>query len=167
MIESYYKYWLYYTNNGRLTAYTSEKELAKLFESQRNFKYYNKDKKDISRSEVNYLAKNCYGQTLRKVYLKTQDQLKIPVVITENERMITQSESASIYNELRVLAFDLNPNKFNDKLREALLNIGIGELYSEIDKFYLPKSYKHVEFNIDELEIFLQRFGKYMKLEDH
>ena len=170
-----YKYWLYYSNNGHLSAYTAEKEIAKQFESQRNMKYYNKEKKYISREDVNMLAADHYAETLRSVKLQTQNNIIVPMILTETEWMITTAESNNLLHHFQAGVLECNPYRFNDSCLKALNNIGMVQIYNENTKFNLMhyqiiKEIKldktELEFKVDELQIFLNHFSKLIKMEE-
>ena len=56
MMTKTYKYWFYYLD-GELYAYTDKKEYAKIFEEERDMTKFTKRKEEITREELNFLAK--------------------------------------------------------------------------------------------------------------
>lgn len=160
------KYWLYYLKeNNEIYAYTDNKEYAKLFENDRDMTLFNKIKKEISKNEINYLAReyqNCY---LKDVSLKIFDKSKQKwfdgnIIMTGEEYLsVTSAEIQLMEVELYQHCWD-NPIKFKDKIIKALEILEYNNVYRSI-----VSTDENIKINIkvDPLGIFLHYYGKSMK----
>ena len=177
-----YKYYMYYSNTGLLTAYTDDKEISKLFDAQRNRKYYNKEKSFLTKDEVNQLASRHYDKTLRLMNLYTVDDNHVTIAVTETERYVIHGESTKILTEAYTMLWDIDYMVFNKEIYNALNIVGVVGICEELNRNFskenlfeenvrkdlLVNDLRCTErsdiFKIDELQVFLDKFGKLMKV---
>lgn len=159
------KYYLYYSKDNQLYAYTDEKSISKKFESQRKMKKFHKKVKELSRDEINSIARNFQLNKLELKGLRTMDNLTGKVVeceiaLTTNELLVVRHDSFLSSNDIFLeVSWDLNPKIFKKRIQKALRILGC---YTVMDDF--SKNIPDDDYVVaDEVSIFIRRFGKSMK----
>lgn len=163
MSKKKYKYWIYYLkSSNEIYAYTDNKVYAKSFENVRDMKMFNKVKKNLTKEEVNYLAREYQSNILKIFEYKTSNKnnsiISVTMVSTMIEHLTVTSQAT------RLICCDiyqyciLEPEMFNDKIYNALNILNYNKLYEHITN---PKaSLNNISIEVDELAIFINNFGK-------
>lgn len=175
-----YKYWFYYikpeylhlvnteSDDSLLYAYTDNKELSDIFKSQRDMSKFFVVKREIDRSEVNYLAKYFSREYLIKKEIKTKSKgigstiIDYNLVITSTEFNLIQSASS------KIIILDLwtrawtSPYIFNNKYLEAFDKIGYKWRYDTLNAG--KENNKNIDkmgenIQPDLLSTFIREFG--------
>jgi hypothetical protein len=169
-----YKYWLYYDSNGELYAYTDDKKIKKDFEYDRDMRMFKSKKKNLTREEVNILAKNNSERKLVLEDLRGYSNGEIfttKMAITGLEKLTIHNESASLlYYDIFPLA-EVSPYIFKEDIVEALYilkYLHVHEAYEDCRHTEsIPDSILTIEdeFKINTLNMFLNHYGKTMSKE--
>lgn len=178
--EKKYKYWFFYIkpeylhlvcteeDDSLLYAYTDNKEISKLFKTQRDMNKFFIKKREINKDEVNYLAKYFTREYLIKKEIKTKSK-GIGSKIINYDLVITKTEdnllTTSIYKALAVDIWKyswINPYIFNDEYVKMLNKIGFIDRFNTINTW--KKSNKKINKmgdNIipDYLSVFIREYG--------
>ena len=168
-----YKYWLYYYDD-ELYAYTDNKSYAKSFERDRDMNKFIKRKKEITREDVNMLAREEQDKYLLSNKIDIYNKEKMTWF--EAEFVMTQMERTTINNiAVQVMNEDLykycwnTPFIFNNKIIKALELLQYNTLHRQLT--YSTRSGEYpaefcdeiIHIKPDMLGIFLHYFGKTMK----
>ena len=124
-----YKYYLFYLNNDNsLYAYTDSKELAESFMSQRNHDKIHMKKMNITKDDVNYLAKYEQNKILiEKTYLAFIRDKNTKIYF---KWIVTMSEDLMVNSLISRATINIYNNAwypieiFNKDVREALIHLG-------------------------------------------
>lgn len=163
-MKTEYTYWIYYHDN-EIYAYTDNKSYAEQFEDFRDMKKFKRVKKELSKEEVNYLAKEYQCLYLKEysfdVYDKeNEDNYPFEIVITSMEEINVNNNTMQVRVNLSTDTFDLNPKYFNKDIQKALYIIGYLTIYEENQ---LPFQNDSLENRIvpvpDQLSIFISLYG--------
>lgn len=180
MNEKTFKYWIYYihdvdkdfgTKSKQIYAYTTDKELAEEFESERDMDVIHKKTKRLTAEEAHILWDRYRGSLLSKTELLTHDGNRCynyEFVVTLDEKMlITHIITRLLTIDIYVWCWQ-NPEIFNKELENALDVLGYREVHNYISSENKVSKKDYIEENdipikIDELKLFLQNFGNTMK----
>ena len=142
------KYYLYKRIYGRkdenklakyeITAYTDDKKIAKLFESQRNMDLYKKKIIDLSSDGIRMLLEEHPNALLSKMSIKIIDRehnekYKIKFALSRNEISNYNSRIVMVPIELYTHAWN-PPEIFNDEIYDALKTLGYVDIHREVGK---------------------------------
>ena len=168
------KYWVYYlvndTDKPSLYAYTNDKDIKNLFESNRNMRYFVKEKKFYNREEIRNLIEYYQTEHLTVVYIDVYDKGRqkwipgVPFALTEAEKLdignlaIQLNDKAVLYTNIKY-----NPKIFNDDIINALEVLGYMDL---IRDFKDPGREYDTRIIADQFGILLRLYGKLMKGSD-
>ena len=179
-----YKYWFFYikpeyhslvyteTDDSLLYAYTDNKLYSQIFKNQRDMDKFFMKKFEISKEEVNYLAKNFIRGYLIKKDIKTKSK-GIGSKIIDYSLILTKAEDSILQSTIsRILLVDiykfawLNPYIFNEEYLIALDKIGFR------GRFDLLSTWKRTDTTVDKmgtdvqpdyLSAFIHEFGSLLK----
>lgn len=146
-------------------AYTDDKSLANEFKKTRKHEFFTmRTVKDINQSCIGKFAEEFPNGYLIKRDLKTSGSkgciVKVPVVLTKNEyRIICTTEAFLIYNPMKLLQENFNPKIFKGKYYKALDILRITYIAKVRDSDLLLLDDDSL-IQIDQLQIFLDKFGK-------
>lgn len=183
--EKKYKYWFFYIkpeylhlvyteeDDSLLYAYTDNKEHAKLFKDQRDINKFFVKKLEISREEVNYLARYFTREYLIKKDIKTKTKgigskvIDYTLILTKAEDNLLQTTA---YKALMVDIYKytwLNPYIFDDEYLSVLNKIGFKSRFDLISTWKRSdKEINKMGENIqpDYLSTFIREFGCLLSL---
>lgn len=161
------KYWIYYIKDKDVPyAYTDNKDYAKAFEQNRDMDMFKRIKKDISKQEINRLAREYQNGLLTKVDLDVYDKANESwftwtFIMTADEYFsLTLAEVQLMESFLYKHCWE-HPGKFKNKIIKALEVLE----YNNVNRYLSLKSDTNVEIRVkpDLLGIFLHYYGKTMK----
>ena len=163
------KYWIYYFKDSEEPyAYTDNKQYANLFELDRNMNLFKKIKKEMTKDEINFLAREYQNMYLKEVRLKIYDKSKErwfdgSFIMTADEYFnITMTEIRLMESDLFQHCWD-NPAKFNSKIIKALEILEYNNVYRQISSTKYDERNIKINVKPDLLGIFLHYYGKTMK----
>lgn len=167
------KYWIYYLKDtDEPYAYTDNKSYAKLFESDRDMKLFNRIKKIVNKEEINYFAKEFQNKILNEYELKIFDKhrkrwMTGKFIFTVDE-YITISNAEIQFTEVYICQHCwYNPCVFNTKIFKALEILEYNNVYRYLTTTVTDDNCDYYDTGIkikpDLLGIFLYYYGKTMK----
>jgi len=168
-----YKYWFYYLD-GELYAYTDKKEYAKIFEEERDMTRFRKRKEEITRDELNFLARDYQSNYLEKFDIEAFDRENDEIfesflVITGIERITITNASIQIQNEdLYKYCWDTPHGIFKTKIIKALEILQYNVLHRQItcatNTGEWPAEYDdNIKLKPDMIGIFCHYYGKTLR----
>ena len=164
-----YKYFIYYLEKD-IYAYTDEKSKADNFEKFRDLHLFKKERREISKEEVNILAKNYKLQRLTDYdFLDKDGKNNIVLSITEMEKIEVINHSVNI-REKTIYSYCWSPHTiFKKDIKKALVNLKYHIFHDTISAsspLKLIDMFPNIEkeATIDELNVFVKLFGKYLKV---
>lgn len=161
------RYWIYkLLKDSDIYAYTDDKEIAKYFELQRNMKKFKKIKADISKEDINYLAKEYQLCKLEIEELNTcnhsGNSISIcKIAMTGLEKLDIDNIGYTIKNVTLPSKATINPLIFNNKIYKALKTIGYTDIYPSLS--FINGENNNQYLLIDKLMLFIKNFGKTLK----
>lgn len=158
------KYWIYkLKNSNEIYAYTDDKNIALLFESQRNMKKFIKKKKELDRRGISFLAKEYRSNILKVCEYNTYDNIKnitYRLAVTENEDLSVKNLSFVIRHIDIKKQCIYDTRIFNSDIRKALKILGYKTIYKENNDLAF---YDSPDIKIDTVNLFLKNYGKTME----
>jgi hypothetical protein len=163
MSKKKYKYWIYYLKStNEIYAYTDNKDYAKSFENMRDMKMFIKVKKNLTKEEVNYLAREFQSNILKmyeyKTVNKNQTIVMVSIVSTMIENITVNSQSTRLICCDLYTYCEINPEFFNSKIKKALTVLGYCNLYEYVSE--TDSDLTKINIEVDELAIFIHNYGK-------
>lgn len=164
------KYWIYYLKDkDEPYAYTDNKSYAMLFEVDRDMSQFKKIKKNMSKEEINYLAREYQNNFLKEVSLRIFDKMKECwftgsfIMTAEESFTINLVEIQLMESELYQHCWE-HPGKFKEKIYKALEVLEYNNVYRQITHT-ISDGEEDPKINVkpDSLGIFLHYYGKTMK----
>ena len=175
MSTSEYKYWLYYFRNETiddyyLYAYTDDKEIHELFESQRDMDKFYVKKTKLSRDEATSLSETHRNNFLTKVKYRTTSCDKeryCELAITLDEKLSTVNYVyQQVYVDILTKAI-IDPEIFQEKYLNILHKFGYSYAYYGVNSTKYDKElmYEYFFDNVypDYLGGFVFLYGKTLK----
>ena len=152
-----YKYWMYYKIDSYddtydLYAYTDDKVLADMFESQRNMKKFKRVVKKLDNKGVHDLAEDYQGMILQVFPIKfydydTKDVIPVKYALTTMEKLdfiyYSSNTSLTVYKNAWT-----NPLIFNKEIRNALFELNYHKYYLYIAESLSDKAKSNLKNKI-------------------
>ena len=174
-MNNIFKYWFFYIKpefkdlvyteeDSSLYGYTDNKEYSKLFKEQRDMNKFIVIKKEISKEEVNFLAREYPKEYLIKKTLKTKSSgmgskiVDYDLVMTRYEELMIQTISYKVTTVDIFVSTWMDPKIFDDKYYSALKTIGYNyhfNILNNCDK----EERKNNKFQPDLLSTFIRHYG--------
>lgn len=147
MSKQQWTYYIYYTTDGEVYAYTDDKKISKHFWSERDHKYFAKKECKLTTVDIESLYDYYPEAVLGIVELS-----KIPLAITMMERVTLYQYISSTEIVTIPLSAYVTPDAFTDELRDALEAIGYVEAY----EYY--RTGEPIHMHIDPLLTFIHLY---------
>lgn len=125
MHELCWTYYIYYTSDGEVYAYTDDKQLGGKFYSERSHKLFYSKKVKLKSEDIQELY-DLYPESVLKIV--TLSGVSLAVTIMEQitvDQYIAQTEIVTL-----PLLAKVNPVIFTDKIQEALRVVGYVDAYN-------------------------------------
>lgn len=171
--EKLYKYYFFYEveegEEPELYAYTDDKSLAKEFELERDMNIFFKKKTEITKDEVNILAKDYKEMRLSILEGYTKDinniskLIDFSLVVTELEKLTIISKYDEIINYDLCVYSRNTPFVFKKDIFKALEYLDYNYNFMIM---YEPESaddYYQYDYELDLFGAFVYLFGKYLR----
>lgn len=143
-------YFIYYTSDGEVYAYTDDVSMHKQFKLERDMKQFYYKKCSLTSEDIRSLY-DYYPEAV----MKTSALSGVPLVVTLMEQITVDQYSVNCEVSIPTIAC-INPDVFTDEVREALEIVGYIDAYN----YYMHGNNKGSVFSVDPLLVFLHLYGK-------